>query len=158
MFENNPECFKFSAHAAIQCRTGAGVSAGKHDAKATVNYSDCAEGVTQCKLSGKKALGKFIFFGIFFVKATHVFATKTFILFTMQVLLCTLTAVVKNISGQQTDVKQALLVSNATALETSVRFKIQLKKKQSNAEQGLVLALEAMMPKLTLSIKTVGRV
>ena len=77
MFENNQEYFKFSVHAGIQCRTGAGVSAGKHDAKATINYSDCAEGVNQCKLSGKKALGKFIIFGIFFVKATYVFATKT---------------------------------------------------------------------------------
>ena len=77
MFENNQEYFKFSVHAGIQCRTGAGVSAGKHDAKATINYSDCAEGVYQCKLSGKKALGKFIFFGIFFVKATYVFVTKT---------------------------------------------------------------------------------
>jgi len=46
-----------SAHAAIQCRTGAGVSAGSHDAGKTINYSDCDEGVTQCKLSGKKAVG-----------------------------------------------------------------------------------------------------
>ena len=60
MFENNQEYFKFSVHAGIQCRTGAGVSAGKHDAKATINYSDCAEGVTQCKLSGVKAGSKFI--------------------------------------------------------------------------------------------------
>jgi len=46
-----------SAHAAIKCRTGVGASAGKHDAKATINYSDCDEGVTQCKLSGVKGLG-----------------------------------------------------------------------------------------------------
>ena len=57
----------------IQCRTGAGVSAGSHDAKANIKYKDCGEGVTQCKLSGKTAFGKFIFF----VKATYVFATKT---------------------------------------------------------------------------------
>jgi len=50
-----------SAHAAIKCRTGAGVSAGKHDAKATINYSDCEEGVTQCKLSGKKAFGAAVY-------------------------------------------------------------------------------------------------
>ena len=61
----------------IQCRTGAGVSAGKHDANASIRYKDCKEGVTQCKLSGKKAFGKFIFFGIIFVKTTYVFATKT---------------------------------------------------------------------------------
>ena len=58
IFENNPEYFNFSAHAAIQCRAGAGVSAGKHDAKATINYKDCDEGVTQCKLSGVKAGSK----------------------------------------------------------------------------------------------------
>ena len=48
----------------IECRTGAGVSVGKHDAKAT-KYKKCEEGVTQCKLSGGKVLGKFIFFGYF---------------------------------------------------------------------------------------------
>ena len=47
-------------NSSIECRTGAGVSAGKHDAKATVKYTKCDEGVTQCKLSGGKALGKFI--------------------------------------------------------------------------------------------------
>ena len=46
----------------IQCRTGAGVSAGKHDANASIRYKTCKPGVTQCKLSGKKAFGKFIFF------------------------------------------------------------------------------------------------
>ena len=65
IFENNLEYFKFSAHAAIKCRTGAGASAGSHDAGKTINYSDCEEGVTQCKLSGKTALGKFIFWDIF---------------------------------------------------------------------------------------------
>jgi len=43
-----------SAHAAIQCRAGAGASAGSHDAKATINYKDCDEGVTQCMLTGVK--------------------------------------------------------------------------------------------------------
>ena len=62
MFENNQEYSKFSVHAGIQCRTGAGVSAGKHDANASIRYKTCKPGVTQCKLSGKKAFGKFIFF------------------------------------------------------------------------------------------------
>jgi hypothetical protein len=46
-----------SAHAAIKikCRTGGGVSVKSHDANA--NISDFEEGVTQCKLSGVKAVG-----------------------------------------------------------------------------------------------------
>ena len=53
--------FKFSAHATtIQCRTGAGASAGNSDANLIINYKDCDEGVTQCKLSGGKVFGKFI--------------------------------------------------------------------------------------------------
>merc|ERR1712021_149325 len=47
-----------SAHATtIKCRSGAGVSAGSHDAKANINWTDCEEGVTQCKLSGLTAKG-----------------------------------------------------------------------------------------------------
>merc|ERR1712008_667175 len=39
------------------CQTGAGASAGKHDANLDINLTDCEEGVTQCKLSGLTAGG-----------------------------------------------------------------------------------------------------
>merc|ERR1711935_426912 len=51
----NPTAAKTNSK--MQCRTGAGVSAGKHDAKANINWTDCEEGVTQCKLSGLTAKG-----------------------------------------------------------------------------------------------------
>ena len=44
----------------MQCRIGAGVSAGKKNATVNIKYKNCEKGVTQCKLSGVKGKGKFI--------------------------------------------------------------------------------------------------